>query len=190
MSQPLSQIVAKGAKTGKTQKFRESEESLCFTGCFVQSSGFQRVAKMAYFGFTVCPVWPLRYLSTLRVETRISKSEIRTRLLRISIFELRAFSYCGFGAGDGNRIRRPCQILRDSAYFRNRKMQKSADLGWLFVTFCHALRIRQRPQIFHPKDESPCAETALYAGQPNGSIFVRQNSSASFLLKPSMPPPA
>jgi hypothetical protein len=63
LSHSLSQIVAKGAKWGKTYKYLESEESLYFTECFSQSSRFQRVAKMACFGFTVCPVWPLRYLS-------------------------------------------------------------------------------------------------------------------------------
>jgi hypothetical protein len=44
----------------------------------------------------------------------------------------------GVGAGDGNRIHRPMSILRVSACFRNREMQKNADPGFSFVTFCHA----------------------------------------------------
>ena len=85
MSHSVSQIVAKRAKSDKTQKHGESEESLGFTECFSQSNRFQRVAKMTYFGFTVCPVWPLRYLSTLRVESRNSNVEIRNE----SSFEIR-----------------------------------------------------------------------------------------------------
>ena len=51
---------------------------------------------MADFGFTVCPVWPLRYLSTLRVESRKSNVEIRNEgsfEIRISVFEF--FRICG-----------------------------------------------------------------------------------------------
>src|SRR5271155_3151385 len=43
------------------------------------------------------------------------------------------------GAGDGNRIHRPTSILRVSACFCKRKIRKSAELGWSFVTLCHAI---------------------------------------------------
>jgi hypothetical protein len=74
LSHSLSQIMAIRAKSSNTQKLMETEESPYFTEHFSQSSHFQGVAKMACFGFTVCPVWPLRYLSRQMKDWRASRS--------------------------------------------------------------------------------------------------------------------
>ena len=69
----------------------------------VERGGFEPPKALAS-RFTVCPVKPLRYLSTLRVESRNSNVEIRNESsfeIRISGFEFPRF--CGIGAGDGNR---------------------------------------------------------------------------------------
>src|SRR5207247_867356 len=69
-----------------------------FTECLSQLRRFQQVAKMPDFVFTVCPVWPLRYLPpggleramgietvpavTLCVFTRVSATVKRTKAHR------------------------------------------------------------------------------------------------------------
>ena len=59
----------------------------------VERSGFEPLKALAS-RFTVCPVWPLRYLSASAGKPEISKFEVKL---------VSSFPHSEHGAGDGNR---------------------------------------------------------------------------------------